>query len=246
MFHEFLLWMGFFFIIVTFIYKINIREKIFYFVGLIMLIVIIQTIKYEFRGLMSGFSNKTELFTNLVQKKFIETDDYKSVENRNAFITRINQGWIIARIMSWTPKYEPFAEGETIREGIKATLLPRILAPNKAFAGGKKYFQRFTGKELSGATSMNLSPLGEAYANYGVVGGAIFMFFFFSLYNLVIFIIFREANKRPTLIFFLPLLFLQVIKAETDLTIVINHLFKASIAVIMLYVGLEKILKLRM
>jgi len=246
MFHEFLLWMGFFFMIVTFIYKVGTRKKLVYLSGIIVLVVFIQTIKHEFRRLTSEDANKTALFATLVQKNFIETNQFQSNENLNAFITRINQGWIIARIMSWTPKYEPFCDGETIMEGVTATLLPRFLAPNKAFAGGKKNFARFTGKELRDGTSMNLSPLGEAYANFGVTGGAVFMLFLGALYNWVIFTIFKQANKRPTLIFFLPLLFLQVIKAETDLTIVVNHLFKASIAVVMLYFGLEKILNLKM
>jgi len=246
MFHEFLLWMGFFFMIVTFIYKVETRKKLVYLSGIIVLVVFIQTIKHEFRRLTSEDANKTALFATLVQKNFIETNQFQSNENLNAFITRINQGWIIARIMSWTPKYEPFCDGETLMEGVTATLLPRFLAPNKAFAGGKKNFARFTGKELRDGTSMNLSPLGEAYANFGVTGGAVFMLFLGALYNWVIFTIFKQANKRPTLIFFLPLLFLQVIKAETDLTIVVNHLFKASIAVVMLYFGLEKILNLKM
>ncbi len=246
MFHEFLLWMGFFFVIVSFIYKISITRRIMYLSGMLILIVMIQTIKHEFRALMYGSENTTLLFASLVEKKFIETDEYSSENNTNAMITRINQGWIIARIMEWTPKNEPFADGETIKEGIIATLLPRFIYAEKAIAGGKKNFERFTGRTLREGTSMNISPLGEAYANFGVFGGALFMFFIGALYNFVIFQIFKIANGRPTLIFFLPLLFLQVIKAETDLTIVINHLFKALLAVWALYIGMERILRIRM
>jgi hypothetical protein len=161
-------------------------------------------------------------------------------------VTRINQGWIIARIMSWTPSREPFAEGETIKEAVKATLLPRFLAPNKVIAGGRTYFTRFTGKDISEDTSMGLSLLGEAYANYAIFGGSLFMFIIGLFYNFFVFQIYKIANKHPTIIFFIPLIFLQVVKAETDFSVILNHLIKASIAVWMIYFAVRRFFHIKL
>jgi len=161
-------------------------------------------------------------------------------------VTRINQGWIIARIMSWTPRYEPFANGETIIEALQASFMPRFLFPDKVKAGGRTYFTRFTGKDISDNTSMGLSLLGESYANFGITGGAFFMFVIGFFYNYVIKFIYTIARKRPTMIFFLPLIFLQVVKAETDFSVIINHLFKASIVVALVFWGMKQFFNIRL
>ena len=139
-----------------------------------------------------------------------------------------------------------FAEGETIIKGIQASLLPRFLAPDKAKAGGREYFERFTGKFISKNTSMGLSPLGEAYANFGIVEGAIFMLLLGLFYNFILKKIFSYAATYPTLILFLPLIFLQVVKAEVDFAVVINYLIKAIIAVALLFWFSRNFLKLRL
>ncbi len=249
MFHDLLLWIGFLMIILAFIYHVSIEKKVLAFTLIFVSGFLIQTVKYEFRSKSSMVSSdygKLELFVDLIFESAANQDILFSGVNMRATITRINQGWIIARIMSYTPRYEPFADGETVIASLKAILLPRFLAPNKAKAGGHAYFERFTGKKLGKWTSMNLSTLGEAYANYGVWGGSIFMFILGVFYNFFIYNIFQIAIKRPSIILFLPLLFLQVVKAETDIAIVLNHLMKASIAIYLLFWGLERFLGIKL
>ena len=60
--------------------------------------------------------------------------------NQNEMNVRLNQGWIISRIMWHVPEKEPFAEGATIIEALNATLVPRFLNSDKAIAGGRKNF----------------------------------------------------------------------------------------------------------
>ncbi|MCF6243135.1 MAG: hypothetical protein L3J74_17570, partial [Bacteroidales bacterium] len=167
-------------------------------------------------------------------------------ENIDAAIDRINQGWIVARIMSHVPRYEPFANGETIVTGIRASLIPRFLDPNKPKAGGRNYFTRFTGKLISDNTSMGLSPLGEAYANFGSTGGIVFMFLLGLFYNFYLFLLLRLSNKYYSMILWIPLLFLQVIKAETDFVVVLNHLVKASIVVSLIIFSFNKFLNIKL
>ncbi len=89
---------------------------------------------------------------------------------------------------------------------------------------------------------MNLSLVGEGYANFGAGGGIAFMFVVGLFYNWGLALIFRLARKYPSLIFWIPLIFLQVIKAETDLITVLNHLVKASIVTAGVFWGFRRIL----
>lgn len=246
LFHDLLLWIGFFVLVSAFINKPTNRKKIIYFSGILLTAIVIQTVKYAFReNVSSGNVNRLSVFTNLVSEKVVSNNEVTSENNIEAMVTRINQGWIIARIMSWTPRYEPFANGETIITAIKASFMPRVLFPDKVKAGGRTYFTRFTGKEISDNTSMGLGLLGEAYANYGIKGGAIFMFLIGLFYNFFIHRIYKIAEKHPALIFFIPLLFLQVVKAETDFSVILNHLIKATVVVWAIFFGMRKFLNIK-
>ena len=51
-------------------------------------------------------------------------------------VVRINQGWIIAKVMDNVPSREPYANGETVKNAIIASIFPRFVDPDKAIAGG--------------------------------------------------------------------------------------------------------------
>ena len=90
---------------------------------------------------------------------------------------------------------------------------------------------------------MGMSIIGEAYANFGSFGGIFFMLiwgFFLSVYwNRIR----ALSENHPVLIFFIPLLFFQVVKAETELVVVLNHMVKASIVVALFFWAARKQLK---
>ena len=250
MFHNLLLWLGFMLVILALIYKFKFSQKLLLFGLLFALVLIIQAVKHEYRNIvreqnMQTLADKSETFSNLAQSRIMEPGVLFNKKYMNANVNRINQGWIIARIMRYTPRYEPYARGETIKAGLKS-LLPRLIAPGKIKAGGHRYFQRFTGKRLQSDTSMNLSILGEAYANYGKSGGTLFMLFLGMFFNFFLQKIYSLAQTYPSLIFWLPLIFLQVVKAETDFATVINHLIKASVIVFLVIWGSKKFFNLDM
>lgn len=251
MFHDLFLWLGFMLLFVLYGKKIKFHQKL---IGVLLVVILagtVQTVKFQYRDAVWGAEQKMDtgerlgLFTDLVSEnvggKFLT-----SQANINNMIVRINQGWIIARIMHHVPHFEPYAGGETISEALKATLLPRILVPRKATSGGVSNFERFTGHELQPGTSMNLSILGEAYANYGQ-GAFLFMFVFGFFLNYSYYFVKKLIVKgKPTLLFFIPIIYLQVIKAETDFVTVLNHLIKASVFVWIIYFGLRKFLNIKM
>ena len=246
MFHDLILWMSFMFIIVAYVLRFSFGTKILISASAFIFVILIQAIKADYRLLMAEMNpnstSKEIVFTSLLLDKITDPTQLVTPENMAGTVIRFNQGWIVARIMDFTPSREPFARGETIYEALRASVFPRIILPQKAEAGGHTYFERFTGKPLGGGTSMNLSLVGEGYANFGAGGGIAFMFVVGLFYNWGLALIFRLARKYPSLIFWIPLIFLQVIKAETDLITVLNHLVKASIVTAGVFWGFRRIL----
>ena len=150
-------------------------------------------------------------------------------------IVRLNQGWIISAVMNHVPAEEPFADGATLKEAVESALMPRFLAPDKKTAGGRENFMKFTGLLLEQGTSMGISPLGEAYANFGSFGGIFLMMGFGAFFGLLFKWSLLLLVRRPAFFFWLPLVFYQSIKAETEFVVVLNQLSKGLIVALVLF-----------
>ena len=94
--------------------------------------------------------------------------------------------------------------------------------------------------------SMNIGPIGEAYANFGKYGGIAFMFFYGVLLNVFLSIILGVMRRYPSLILWFPLLFLYPIGTETDILSTLNPLFKISVFIAVLFLFLPRILAVRL
>lgn len=249
MFQLLLLWFTFLFIIISFINNTSNVKKIFIALSIFIVAFFVQSVKSEFRSITwgAGYENisNTEVFSELISERLDRTELLTSEENVNNIIGRINQGWIISRIMRYVPTYEPFANGETIINAITGTLLPRFLNPNKVKAGNADAFVRFTGRKLLSGTAMGMSVVGESYANFGKNGGVIFMFLFGLFLNLSHSFLISKLKDRPILLFFFPLIFLQVVKAESNFMIILNHLIKSTIFVFLVLWGLKTFLNMK-
>jgi len=233
MFHDLLLWAMLTFTFVARELKMKFGLKlVFALIGMLMAITI-QSVKHQYRTILktgSHSGNKTALFIGLATQEWSSGNIFTptSEDDMNA---RLNQGWIISAVMKNVPEREPYAGGSTVWEGIEASLLPRFLAPNKKIAGGQENFRRFTGLQLGAQTSMGISLAGEGYANYGRWGGILFMFCWGLFIGWFWKKMWEWSDLYPTLLIWSPILFLQVVKAETELVVVLNHLVKASVLV---------------
>ena len=201
------------------------------------LVVVLQSVKWEYRKLTWFGDETTEqaagsnlsIFLDLMTERFADPATLNDPLVLGNILERFNQGYLTASAIEHTPAIEPFANGETVSKAMLAAFVPRLLWPNKPEAGGRENIARFTSIELVGNTSMNIGQLGEAYVNFGAWGGAILLFFygFFSMS------IFQKGiemcEKSPTIIFWLPFLFSNTIIVETDLLTTFNHIFKAII-----------------
>jgi hypothetical protein len=149
-------------------------------------------------------------------------------------LVRYNQGWIVHRVMQHVPEEEPYARGETLVTAAKAALLPRLVAPTKAFAGGRLQMARFAGMELEGA-SMNLGYAGELYANFGYTGAVAGCFVYAALLGLAFRWVAGRASRSPLWWVFLPYVGSIAFKAEEGIAEVLNWVVKASIVVALVW-----------
>ncbi|MGJ8592098.1 MAG: hypothetical protein ACSHXF_06100 [Aquaticitalea sp.] len=244
LFHDFILWSTFFYMFYAIKSKPSPRLKLFTVIGGFIMLTTIQAVKADYRELLKSGSdvNFVTLFFGSVSQKY-ESGYLNEEEETASLNVRLNQGWIISAVMDHVPRNLEYADGETVQEAIVASIVPRFLNPNKKEAGGQDNFERYTGLPLSEDASMGLSIIGEFYANFGVWLGVlaigIWGFFLAFVWKKLI----SNTYKAPLLIFFLPLIFLQVVKAETELVVVLNHLIKSIIAISIFFWLTKKYLK---
>ena len=248
MFGELLQWFMLSFLIIAMVVKIPMWGKVAMISVGMFLIMLVQSTKQEYRlATWYAKSSKThsEIYQEIIASRLGSPSTLFQAAPLENMAARLNQGWIIARIMNYMPAKQPFVKGETIQTAIYAALLPRFLAPAKARAGGRANFERFTGTPLPETTSMDISLVGEGYANFGFLGGMVFIFIVSLGYNWVVVKVVGLSKNNPTLILWIPFLFFQVMKAETDFATVFNYLTKAALITFLTFYITKEIIKMK-
>ena len=234
MFHDLILWTAFVGMYLAYIYRPGLARKVLM-AGLgLLMIFTIQAVKDDYRSKREKLGYTTEVgvesFVQSIEDRF-EANEKLRANNIERMVVRMNQGWIISRIMQQVPSRVPHAHGQTIITAAKSSVLPRILYPDKPEAGGKENYEKYTGYYLGVGTSMGISLLGEAYINFGVRGAWVFMFIFGLISSWVIKRIFLLSQKYPTIWLWIPLILFHFVKAETELLVQLNFLVKALVLV---------------
>lgn len=249
-FHDFLLWITFTFLVASRMLNLSLFTK-FMLIGLVFVFTVtIQAVKTPLRNVVwQGVSVEgrgIELFASLASNFWLDADRSAKSVSINDLNVRLNQGWIISKVMNTVPNRVPHANGSTITEAINATLVPRFLNSDKAISGGKKNFELYAQHYLNNNTSMGISLAGEGFANFGYLGGIFFMF----LWGLCVGWFWYKINtystsKYSTLMVWSPLVFQHVIKAETELLDVLNYLVKSFILIVLILYMLKIFFKIR-
>jgi len=208
--------------------RISFSKKLLYAACGIFLILVIQSIKtdYRKRNWLEGAGADPVYFAQLITDRV--TDPSSLLDPNKVFFAavRMNQGWLVAVTMKYVPEKFPYANGETVWSSIAAAIVPRFLWPDKPKVGGAENLKRFWGINISGY-SMNIGPVGEAYGNFGRNGGVVYMFFYGLFFNIILSVILKLAEKRPTLVLWIPFLFFYAVVVETDLLTTMGSLVKA-------------------
>jgi len=212
-------------------------------------VIVLQSIKSDYRDVawrgQGGEQGNTEAFFTLFIDRLASPEQFFDMRLMFPTVNRFNQGMIVGKVMVHVPRVAPFADGETIFSSLAASFVPRILWPNKPVSGGHFNMERFTGFIIEGY-SMNISPMGEAYGNFGVQGGIFFMFFYGLFFSGMIFLLLKVIRKRPTLILWFPVLFLNSIQIETDILMCVNSLLKNLIFIGFCYWAADRFLRLKL
>jgi hypothetical protein len=213
-------------------------------------VLLLQSVKADYRsitwrGVGRGDQSNTEAFFTLIMDRLATPERFYDLELMFPTVNRFNQGMLVGKVLDHVPNRAPFAEGETIFLSLAATFVPRVMWPDKPTAGGHYNMERFAGFRIEGV-SMNISPMGEAYGNYGVQGGIFFMFIYGLFFALLILFLMNYVRKRPTIILWFPILFLNSVQIETDILMVLNSLIKNIIFVAFCYWAANKFLRLKL
>jgi len=205
------------------------RKVVVVFTGMA-LIILLQSVKTDYRqkSWYEGAGSDPAYFAELIGERIADPSELLEPNKLFFMAIRINQGWLVAMTMKRVPAKFDFAYGETIWQSVAAAFLPRFIWPEKPNAGGKANLKRFWGYDLVGF-SMNIGPFGEAYANFDVLGGIVYMFFYGLFFNFMLTSILKFAEKRPTIVLWLPFLFYYSITVETDLLTTMSSLVKGLI-----------------
>jgi len=237
MFHDLLLWGGLLFCFAFAARPRSVTVKVLLIAGAAVGAVTLQGIKQSYREKVWNFEHASLSGEILLFWNNLGSVDAEALEQ--GVLARLNQAWIISHVMRHVPSGEPYANGGTVTDALVAAAVPRFLVPDKAEAGGRANFTRFTGLPLVGSTSMNLSLLGEGFANFGRRGSILFLFLCGAAMSLAIAVCFRQARLRPTFVFWMPLVFYQAIKAETDLAEILNQIVKGGLVAAVCFLAIE-------
>ena len=223
MFHDLLTWLIFIGSVFAIKYKFGFNTKLIACSSFVFLALTIQLLKSNYRG---EEEKGVETFTKLYQDQNRDKSMF-SFERLAPTSVRINQGIIITNVMHNVPAIVPYSKGGEMYQVFEAAILPRIIAPDKLRAGDRTIFMKYSGLHIRKGTSMGLSSLGDAYVNYGLLGGSIFMFLLGLMYSAVLNKFYKQAQTYPVLILFTALVFYYPIRPDCELQTILGHLFKA-------------------
>lgn len=147
---------------------------------------------------------------------------------------RLNQAHIDAKVMKNIPKHKKFQNGATILKSFLSVFVPRPLWPNKYGYNNEKMITLANYKDAKNAF-FTVSMQGEAYANFGYLGGGIFLVLYLFCLKWFYIKVLDTNYAGISMLFFTPAIFYTVIRTEIDFyqlfaNLILNYIIFTSIA----------------
>ena len=204
----------------------------------------IQSVKGEYRYNTWGYqraerSGNAGLLGELIADRLAHPEKLLNADHFFLSFVRFNQGIMIGNAMAKVPTHEAFAKGEVLLSFVYP-FVPRLLWPNKPQTGGYANIHRYTTLPQSENTSMNLSPLGEGYVNFGYAG-IVFALLYGLLLGGIFRYVFQVSARIPSLILWLPMLYIGCLTMETDVLSAWGSLVNNAIFIALLFGLLKRI-----
>ena len=115
-----------------------------------------------------GFEATLGVLANVGRE--IEPFDIANVAHLEAVDGRLNQNYLVGAAVVVTPNLVPYRGGETIWAAA-ASVIPRVLWPNKPATGGSRtYVSEHTLITFAAGTSIGMGQVLEFYINFGIPG----------------------------------------------------------------------------
>lgn len=229
MFHDFLTWSIFWGLSICYKYKPKLRTVVLAGASFISIFILIQVSKSAYRDKAWGLESGKQDFgiASFSESVTSETKDGGlSLEKLSDNIVRINQGWILCRVIDFVPRYVDHEGLDLFNKYIEAAFLPRAFAPNKLTAGDKDLFNKYTGLKLTAATSMGIGLIGDAWISYGKIGGWVLLFIYGIFISLTLKYAENLIKKFPYVFFFLPVIYIYPIRPDCETQTSLGHLIK--------------------
>ncbi|MFN7120027.1 MAG: hypothetical protein ACK4TA_24755 [Saprospiraceae bacterium] len=200
------------------------------------LVLTLFTFKYHYRSKLSEVPRETNTWDKVVLFTQTFTERLQAplqIGSPYGPLLRFNQGYYLGLVYAHVPANQPFVHGETIYSAFVSALVPRLFWPDKPMAGGHVNFPRFTGRALEANTSTNISPIGDAYVNFGPRWAMLFLF----LYALTLRLLFEgfrwlARHWYAPVLLWLPLIYMTGVSVERDVLTVWNDAVKGTIFII--------------
>lgn len=173
----------------------------------------IQNVKLSYREMV--WLSDTREFS---YQKFIEAMFVKRSDDSSSAFKRAGNGSIISQIYEYVPDNYPHKYGEKIVSDLSNSLLPRLIFSEKKALDNTESYTKYTGNSVSENTSVGINVFGIAYAEFGILGSFIFLFFFGLLLCLInnIFYYFFINKGDYIVLILMPVIFSNFFKFEEE------------------------------
>ena len=227
MYHDAVMWIIFFALYFIYANKPSIQIKLIGASSLILLVLLIQAIKFTYREAAWQDASKQNLSTaTSIASEKATSDVLLGEENLLSTLNRGNQAWIFASTVDNLDRTKNFQGLTNVNKYLEAALLPRFLAPDKLSSGNKEIFNEFSGHNINGATAMGLGVFADGYISFGAWGVYIFGFTLGVIFSLTFKLVERWTQVSPFYVLLLLPLLNYAVRPDCELQTTINHLFK--------------------
>lgn len=206
-------------------------------------LLLVQSVKREYRYQTWGYTKNEHkadagLMATLLMDRVSHPAKFLNAFHLYTAFVRFNQGIIIGNAMNNVPVHEDYAKGEVLLS-LVYPFIPRFVWAGKPQTGGYENIRRFTTLPQFANTSINLSPVGEGYVNFGY-GGILFALGYGLLLGSFFRVAFRLATRIPSLILWLPMVYMGCLTMETDLLSTWGSLVNSILFITLLYWLMEQ------
>lgn len=233
-FINYLVWLIYIFSIILHGKRIPIAYKIGVLSISVLLLLVIQVAKMEYRQAVwaEGKTGGAMTFINIASTASKNEEFIAYAVSK--MIVRLNQGYILAKVIEHNPQERDQQPGNQFWKEVGGIFMPRFLFPNKIEVNTGEKITAFTGWRMTGSYTMSVGVHGDGYGNFGYWGGLLFVGCFFFFTKWAFNVLHYASISYPSLVLWIPYLFFYSIRPGAEFYIITNWVIKSAIILIVI------------